>query len=262
MDYTGMQKHNKNCHYRWIVFFILPLLSVFVHPVHSQQNSPKIIQLSGIIVGATDTLAVPFATILVKGSSHGAIADLNGFFSIVVTAGQTLLFSSLGYTPTSYTIPDSVSADAYSIVQSMAQDTYMLPATVIYPWPSKEDFRDAFINLKLPETQEDILQRNFSLARIREVARKTPMDGAQNYRAMLRERTEKLYYKGQLSPPNNLLNPFAWATFINDWKRQRDARKIEAQKKEFEMYGEDDYIPPPPPNTDDGGKNTQEDEDF
>jgi hypothetical protein len=105
---------------------------------------------------------------------------------------------------------------------------------------------------------------------MRELARKTPMDAAQNYRAMLREITDKLYYKGQLSPPNNLLNPFAWAAFINDWKRQRDSRKIEAQKKMFEMYGEDDdYIPPPPSSTDGnggandaGGKNTYDDEDF
>jgi hypothetical protein len=259
MGYIRIQNY---C-YKWMAVFALSLLFVFANPLHSQ-NSPKIIQLSGIVVGATDTLAVPFATVLVKGSSHGAIADLNGFFSIVVAAGQTLLFSSLGYVPASYTIPDTVSADAYSIVQSMAQDTYMLPMTVIYPWPSREDFRDAFINLKLPETQEDILQRNFSLARLREIARKTPMDANQNYRAMMREITDKLYYKGQLSPPNNLLNPFAWAAFISDWKRQRNARKIDAQKRDFEMYGnDDDYVPPPPPNSNDaGGKNTQEDEDF
>jgi hypothetical protein len=225
------------------------------------QNLPKVIQLSGVIVGATDTLAVPFATVLIEGSSRGAVADLNGFFSIVVTAGQTLLFSSLGYIPTSYTIPDTVSADAYSIVQSMAQDAYMLPATVVYPWPSREDFRDALINLKLPETQEDILRRNLSLARMREMARKAPMDAGQNYRAMSREITDRLYYKGQLSPPNNLLNPFAWAAFIRDWKRQRDTRKV----KEYEMYGEsDDYVPPPSSDVDGKNmqKNTQEDEDF
>ena len=227
-----------------------------VYSQNHPQNSPKVVQLSGIIVGATDTLPVPFATILIKGSSRGAVADLNGFFSLVATAGQTLLFSSLGYVPTSYTIPDTVSADAYSIVQSMAQDTYMLPTTVVYPWPSRENFRDALINLKLPETQDDILRRNLSLAQMREMARKTPMDAGQNYRAMTREITDKLYYKGQLSPPNNLLNPFAWAAFIRDWKRQRSTNKA----KEYEMYGEDDYVPPPP--SDAGGKNTQEDEDF
>jgi hypothetical protein len=243
-------------HIRWLIV-ALTVCVVVGGNVYSQ-NSPKVIQLSGVIVGATDTLAVPFATVLIKGTSHGAVADLNGFFSLVATVGQTLLFSSLGYIPASYTIPDTMSADAYSIVQSMAQDTYMLPTAVVYPWPSREDFRDAIINLKLPETQEDILQRNFSLARMRELARKTPMDAAQNYRAMLRNVTDRLYYKGQLSPPNNLLNPFAWAAFIRDWKRQRESRKADAQKKEYEMYGEDDI--PPPPNTD--VKNTQEDEDF
>ncbi|MDR1974398.1 MAG: carboxypeptidase-like regulatory domain-containing protein [Bacteroidales bacterium] len=237
-------------------FLALLLFFTLLNPLYSK---PEVIQLSGIIVGATDTLAVPFATVLIQGTSQGTVSDFNGFFSLVVTSGQTLLFSSIGYVPVSYTIPDTVSADAYSIVQSMAQDTYMLPTTFIYPWPSKDDFREAFINLKLPETQEDILKRNFSLAKIRELARNTRMDAGQNYSAMVREVTDKLYYKGQLSPPNNLLNPFAWAAFIRDWKRQKDAKKIETQKKEFEIYGDDDYIPPPPPKSE---KDSSEDEDF
>ncbi len=249
--------------HRFVLAFLVLALSCGVGQSQSQQ---KIIQLSGIVVGATDTLPVPFATILIQGASYGAVADPNGFFSLVVTAGQTLLFSSIGYAPTSYTVPDSVSADAYSIVQSMAQDTYMLPMTTIYPWPSKEKFRDAFINLKLPETQDDILRRNFSLAQIRELARNTRMDAGQNYRAMMREMTDKLYYKGQLSPPNNLLNPFAWAAFIQAWKRQREAKKAETQIKEYEMYGEKDYVPPPPPQQSSSGntdsKTKYEDEDF
>jgi hypothetical protein len=43
------------------------------------------------------------------------------------------------------------------------------------------------------------------------------MDGPMNYRNFIEKTTSKYYYAGQL-PPNNLLNPFAWARFIKAWK--------------------------------------------
>ena len=39
------------------------------------------------------------------------------------------------------------------------------------------------------------------------------MDGSMNYRYFVDQQISKLYYNGQY-PPNNLLNPIAWAHFL------------------------------------------------
>ncbi len=43
------------------------------------------------------------------------------------------------------------------------------------------------------------------------------MDASLNYKYSSQQYQSKLYYAGQY-PPNNLLNPIAWAKFIKAWK--------------------------------------------
>jgi hypothetical protein len=43
------------------------------------------------------------------------------------------------------------------------------------------------------------------------------MDEGMNYKNYIKGQTDQLYYAGQL-PPQNILNPIAWAKFIQAWK--------------------------------------------
>jgi len=45
-----------------------------------------------------------------------------------------------------------------------------------------------------------------------------PRDGKEAVGASLTNQAAKYYYSGQL-PPMNILNPIAWKSFINSWKR-------------------------------------------
>jgi hypothetical protein len=45
-----------------------------------------------------------------------------------------------------------------------------------------------------------------------------PFDGKEAVGASLNQQASKYYYSGQL-PPMNILNPVAWKSFINSWKR-------------------------------------------
>ena len=45
-----------------------------------------------------------------------------------------------------------------------------------------------------------------------------PRSGSVNFKAQMQQISTQLYYAGQ-APPNNLLNPIAWANFIKAWKR-------------------------------------------
>jgi hypothetical protein len=44
-----------------------------------------------------------------------------------------------------------------------------------------------------------------------------PMDGSMNFRNQIHDVVNTNYYNGQYMP-NNLLNPFAWAKFIEAWR--------------------------------------------
>lgn len=196
----------------------------------------RVVQFSGILVDASDLTPIPFGTIRIVGTNRGVISNANGFFTFVALTGDVVAFSSIGYQSFNLKISDTLKSDNYSVVQSLVQDTIMLAETVIYPWPSKDKFREAFVKLELPETDADILRRNFNLAAVREQAKAGKMDANMNYRNLTQQRVDQLYYKGQMAP-NNLLNPFAWLKFVKKWQQQKKQDKIEKQEKEFDDYG-------------------------
>ena len=45
-----------------------------------------------------------------------------------------------------------------------------------------------------------------------------PADGREAVKYQMQQQANKYYYSGQL-PPMNILNPMAWADFIQAWKR-------------------------------------------
>jgi hypothetical protein len=106
----------------------------------------------------------------------------------------------------------------------MTSDTITLPQTVIYPWPSREDFVDAFLNFDVPDDDYERARKNLEGSKIRELAEKYPMDGSMNYNYSMQLHQDKLYYIGQ-TQPITILNPFAWAQFIKAWKEGKFKRK-------------------------------------
>ena len=67
-------------------------------------------------------------------------------------------------------------------------------------------------------------QRNLERAELKERLEPMPMDGRMNQAYAMKQERSKLYYAGQL-PPNNLLNPIAWAEFIRAWQNGDFKRK-------------------------------------
>ena len=212
--------------------------------------------LAGVVDGKPETADIAYYVnekanaIAPKVTDTGATtleAQIEGEFMRVV--GDTVEFSTLGYVPRQLVIPDTIRHDAYSIVMPLEQDTIMLMETVIYPWPTREKFREAFLSLELPETEADIIRKNFNLATIREQAKHGKMDADMNYRSLLQEQVSHMYYQNQVVP-NNLLNPFAWAQFIKQWRRRKEADKmIQQQTEGYQQYGngddsyyEEDYL--------------------
>jgi hypothetical protein len=65
---------------------------------------------------------------------------------------------------------------------------------------------------------------------MREQMQTMGMDGSMNYKATQQQYQSRLYWAGQY-PPNNLLNPFAWAQFIKMWREGKLKISNEKEKE-------------------------------
>lgn len=176
-----------------------------------------LIQFSGVVVSNDSVNPVPFAHIIDLNRRSGTVSDYFGYFSFVAQKGDTIRFSSVGYKTSYFYIPDSLTGDKYSLIHVMKIDTILLKEANIYPWPSKEQFADAFVNTKIPNDDYKRAEANLSDEKMAAYAEQMPMDGQMNFNWQMQQVQSKLYYAGQY-PPNNLLNPIAWAKFIKAWK--------------------------------------------
>lgn len=207
--------------------FILMLLLATSLPAHlfSQDAvDDEFIQFSGIVVTGDSISPVSFTNIVIKNTWRGTVADYYGYFSFVARKYDTIVFSSVGFKRVEFVIPDTISADRYSLIQVMSADTILLPQTVIYPWPSREDFKEHFLTYDVPDDDYERARKNLESAKIREMAATYPMDGSMNYKNTMQLHQDRLYYIGQ-TQPISVLNPFAWAQFIKAWKEGKFKRK-------------------------------------
>ncbi len=207
------------------MLFLRSILIVIVFGIcqttSSQILSDDLIQFSGVVVTRDSLSPVSFATILVKNTNRGTTSDYYGYFSFVAQKGDTLIFSSIGFRDSEYYVPDSLIGNRYSLIHNMTNDTVELETVNIYPWPTPQQFKDAFLALNIPDDDLEIARKNLSPKLLAEQAKAMPMDGSLNFKWQNQQRANQLYYAGQLRTNNlaNLLNPFAWAQFIEAWKR-------------------------------------------
>lgn len=183
----------------------------------------RVIQFSGLVITGDSLKPVPFTNIWVRNTRRGTITDYQGFFSIAVRERDTLRFSAVGYKDINYIIPDTLTSNRYSAIQLMTKDTIYLPETVIYPWPTREQFRYAFLNTEIPDDDNDRALRNLERAEMRERMENMPLDGYSNFRYMNQQHAQRLYYAGQ-QPPMRIFDPFAWGQFIKAWREGRFKR--------------------------------------
>ncbi|MEN8956401.1 MAG: carboxypeptidase-like regulatory domain-containing protein [Flavobacteriales bacterium] len=182
------------------------------------------VQISGIIVTGKNLTPVPFVTALEKSTYRGTSSDYYGFFSFVAMPGDTIVFSCIGYKKSSYVIPDTLTDGRYSLIHTIQEDTILLAQYDVHPWPSREQFRDAFLNTDIPNDDLTRAQNNLDREILAFKQDAYPAGGSLNFKWQMQEVQSRLYYAGQ-APPNNLLNPIAWSNFIKAWKNGELKRK-------------------------------------
>jgi hypothetical protein len=184
----------------------------------AQEETPqhKVIQFSGVILDGDSLQPVPFTTIIVMQRHTGTTADANGIFSFAAQEGDSIHFTSVGFKDAYFVIPDTMSTNKYSLIQLMSTDTLLLRTHMVYPWPSKEQFKQEFLNTRIPHDDLDRANANLAQAEMRERMQNMPGSGSENFKYENYNRAQQTYYNGQY-PSWSILNPIAWAQFIKAW---------------------------------------------
>lgn len=205
---------------------LLALLLAISSFALAQQSGPRrsLVQFSGVVVTGDSLLPVPFTSILTKGSYRGTVSDVYGYFSFVAQPGDTVQFAAVGFKRDLYVIPDTVRASKYSMIHVLFPDTITLAAVNVYPWPSKEQFAEAFLNLHLKDDDYQLALKHLSSAEIIQRMENMPPDPGMSYQTSMALANTKLYNQGGY-PTLNLFNPIAWAQFVQAWKSGQFKKK-------------------------------------
>lgn len=211
----------------FLVFFLIA--SSFCLDARAQGEQKAII-FTGVVVAGKSTERLPGAYIFIPKAGRGTLANNAGYFSIPVFPGDSVVYSYVGYKTQYHIIPRKYNAETYSAIIAMQESVTMLAEVRVYPYATEEEFKRAFLALKLPDqVDRDALARSTDIDYINRMASQMPNNAQTNYRYTMDQQLfgrESATNKG-FATTFPFLNPFAWSRFI------KSVKDGDLQKKEY-----------------------------
>lgn len=201
------------------LFFLLFVLAVgaFSPTQAHAQGQRRVVQFTGIVTQGDSLFGIGGAAVYVPKVNRGTITNEYGYFSMPVLAGDSIIVRALGFRNRLIVIPKEYQKEGYSAIVRMEEDATMLPEVRVFPWTSEKLFKEAFLALKLPERALTAPEKNLSEETLRRIYQTMPSSAAANARGTFAQQQQAIERRAML-PVNNLLNPFAWARFVQDVK--------------------------------------------
>lgn len=207
-------------------YYIFTLIFLLSWITGSAQER-KIVQFSGLISSVGGELPVPFVTVTNASYNNQVHAANNeGFFSFVAHVGDTIKFTSVGFEPTEFVIPETAS-DKFTARINMKSLVIELPAVMPFPWASIEEFNMAFMALDVSDDNISRIRNSLSPEALAALSQVVPRSAEeiQTFNSMQRHinMSNKTINQRFANP---LFSPFAWGSFINsivkgDYSRKR-----------------------------------------
>jgi hypothetical protein len=203
----------------FLILFILlvsPGLYAQDDDAKPKTEEEKLIQFSGVIRNLKYE-AVPNVHIINIHKRTGTTSNRKGMFSFIVNPSDSILFTAVGYKNTLVVIPEKNKKDKhYPRDVYMLNDTIKIAEVKVFPWKSYEEFKVAFINLELPDSDTERAIKNIALIKAQLNMDFEP-DANLAFDYTMQQQNNKLYYAGQY-PPISVLNPLKWAEFFQALK--------------------------------------------
>jgi hypothetical protein len=186
------------------------------------QGQDRQVTFTGFLTGGKSNEPLPGAYIYIPKAGKGVLSAANGYFALPVFPGDSIIFSYVGFRTQYHIIPRRLTDLTYSAVVALQEDVKTLAEVKVYPYATEELFKEAFVNLKLPDQMErDNLARNTDPAAIMRMAATMPMGAVANHQNFVNQQffgRESIVGRSS-TPTFAFTNPFAWANFIRSVKR-------------------------------------------
>jgi hypothetical protein len=186
------------------------------------QGQDAQVTFTGIITGGKTNDPLPLARIFIPRAGKGVLSANNGYFALPVYPGDSVIFSYVGYKTQYHIIPRRLTESTYSAVVAMQEDVKLLSEVKVYPYPTEELFKQALVNMKLPDQRDrDALAKNTDAQALLRAMSATPMGALSNHQYFMNQQfmgRESFANRGSVTT-FPFLNPFAWANFIRSVKR-------------------------------------------
>ncbi|MDX2194896.1 MAG: carboxypeptidase-like regulatory domain-containing protein [Cytophagales bacterium] len=192
------------------------------HFATSQGGKLPLVQFSGIVVGGDSLYGIPGVYVYVRKAGRGTITNDAGYFSMATLAGDSVKVNALGYKEKVIVVPKS-DKNSYTIIVELVEDTTYYPIVEIFPYPTEEVFKQAFLSLQLPDQLfYSRSASNLNPYILQRMVMNYAMNSNENYKYSLRSQL----YPGSpayISGVNfNILNPFAWSSLIKQARRRKN----------------------------------------
>jgi hypothetical protein len=196
-----------------IILFFLPL-----YIINGQdQEKERFFQVSGIITDELKRALQDVGVISLK-LRRGTLSEKTGIYSITSTPGDTIFFRALGFKKKFVILPGDFEGRHFKLDISMSTDTIPIENVMVMPWKSYSEFiKDMTTPAPIAAEIENMNRNIASVADAVANTRGVKISPEASYRYAMQQNFDQISVRNQY-PVNNLLNPFAWAKFINGVK--------------------------------------------
>lgn len=200
-------------------------LASFFYQIAIAQNSLNIVQFSGMVVAGDSLYGIPGVSIYVTKAGRGTISNELGYFSMPTLINDTVVLSAMGYKKKQLIVPKSDKQSVTMIVE-LVEDTIYLPIIEIFPYPTEELFKQAFLAMNISD--QYLYQRmanNLNPQILQKMLKNSSMSASENQRYTL---------KNQFNPGGGgnvqgfqPLNPYAWSNLVKSIRKNKSRSKYE-----------------------------------
>lgn len=197
---------------------IILLLGLIFSAANGQEDErERYVQVSGFITDVTSR-PVQGVSILSKKLKTGTISEPSGIYSITSLPGDTIFYRALGYKRYHTIIPEDYEERQATVDIVLEPDTIEIEPITILPWKSYNEFLNDMTRERPVDPIIENMNENLAsiyVAMANETGVRTTPEAGYRYAA---EQNFNAIATRQQYPVNNLLNPFAWAKFVNSVK--------------------------------------------
>ena len=217
-------RRRESLNIKWLIIlmkknitYLLIVISLIISNLAHSQGEIKYITFSGLVIDSQTKEPLPGAYITIPQAGRGTLSNNKGYFVLGVFPGDTVVFSYVGFKKQFHIIPKKTDID-YSVFVELQVDAKMLKEVKVYPFSTEEEFKQALVEMKLPDERErQILRETYSPENIAKMASVHGMSADANYRYANNQFIKQIESRGTTTM-NPLLNPFSWINFVKSVK--------------------------------------------